>query len=308
MSQKKKNIRLIILLTVLMAITGIVIIAGEESDSIDVEKDLFALEDVATIDEVIIRSEKEQNSLRFINGIWMLNDRYKADPQRVTVLFAILKQNKIRRKVANRQLQKVDSALQSQGVNIRFLSNGVETKEFKVVGFDGLTYFNNGEDSYVVEIPGYKVDLAGIFALDEGGWRNPLVFDINWANLRGVNMIFPERPNDQFNIVYQRRYYTINQLNNVDSTKVTDFLDDVSLLYVNDYLDKQELENLKVDVNQPIASIIVSDVGGNQYSLTLYNEVGDEVIGRVDSTDYALLDFEMVRNVLRPKQYFVERE
>ncbi|MEO0554414.1 MAG: hypothetical protein AAF149_14500 [Bacteroidota bacterium] len=309
MSQRKKNIRLILVWLVLVLVTALVLLTRGDRNRINVARDLFAVEDVSKVDQVVITTPDQENDLRFLNGIWTLNNKYKADPQRVTVLFAILKQNKIRRKAASRKIASLDSAKQGGGISVKFLSTGRVVKGFDIIDLDGLTYFNDGGESYVVEIPGYRVDLGGIFKLDEGGWRNPLVFDLNWANLQEVNMIFPERPKDQFDVVYRRRYYTIKQLETADSTKLTDFLDNVSLLYVNDYLDKDELANYKIDIRSPKASIIVSDVGGNKHSLTIYNEQegSNTVLGEIDSTDYALFDFNMIRKALRPKQYFSEQ-
>ncbi|MEM9858553.1 MAG: DUF4340 domain-containing protein [Bacteroidota bacterium] len=306
MSQPKKNIILAVTWIVLVLATILAANLQQDDNRIDVAKDIFSVNDVAAIDKVTLTGVAEKNTLSFANGTWMLNATYKADPQRVTVLFAILKQNKIRRKAANSLAEKLDSLLATDGISVRFMTGNQLTKAFIVVGFDGLTYFNDGKESYVVEIPGYRVDLAGIFKLNEGGWRNPLVFDINWANLQKVEMIFPERPNEQFEVVYKRRYYTINDMLEVDSTKLTNFLDDVSLLYANDYLKKNDLKSYRSDTLNPKATIVISDVGNNQHSLTIYNELpeSDLVLGLIDSTDYATFDFNMIRKVLRPKKYF----
>ncbi len=306
MNQRTKNIRLIIVWLVLLLVTIAAFVFDEQGDQISVPRDVFAVEDVSTIDEVVFSSSGFSNRLIFTNGQWVVNDTYKADPQRVTVLFAILKQNKVRRKVSASKKSEVDSIMKGQGIEIKFLESGSVTKQFNVVGKDGLTYFSDDRDTYIMEIPGYRVDLAGIFQLDEGGWRNPLVFDINWANLQEVNMLFPGRERDQFDVVYKRRYYTIKQLPDVDSTKLTNFLDDVSLLFVNDYLDDDELKAYKDLTREPMATIIVKDVGSNYHTLTIYQEIEgeDQIIGSIDSTDYGVFDFEMIRKILRPKRYF----
>ncbi|MEM7108473.1 MAG: hypothetical protein AAF519_09630 [Bacteroidota bacterium] len=308
MSQRRKNITLLVTWLALVVVTAVVIALQESNDRIDVTRDLFAVEDVNTIDQVVLSGE-EVNTLDFVNGNWMLNDKYKADLQRVTVLFAILKQNRIRRKAANKLTAVLDSAFQVGGIKVQFLASGRSVIEFQVLGLNGLTYFSDGNENYVVEIPGYRVDLAGIFELDQGGWRNPLVFDINWANLKEVNMIFPGRPAEAFDVVYRRRLLTIRDTQSVDSTKLTDFLDNVSLLYVKDYLSEKEAIDSGLDTIDLKASIFVSDVGNKQHTLSIYNssKEEDEVFGWIDSTDYAIFDFNMVRKVLRPKTYFLKK-
>ncbi len=313
MSQRKKNIRLLIIWMILVVTTVLVYFAGGPSDRLSIPRDLFALQNVSAIDQVQLVSTSQQNTLEFSGGGWTVNGRYKADPQRITVLFAILKQNKVRRRVAKNRTAEVDSLMTVSGVEVRFLADKETRKAFSVTGNpdSGLSYFREeGGESYVVEIPGYRVNLAGIFELDENGWRDPLVFDLNWANLQEVNMLYPGREDSGFDVIFQDRHLSIRQLPQSDSTKLTDFMEDLSLLYVNDYLHQEELNNWQDQLRTTQATIIVTDVGGNDHTVEFFDTPGDNelIIGRIDSSGYALFDFGKVRKILRPRHFFEVRE
>ncbi|TRX52003.1 DUF4340 domain-containing protein [Fulvivirga sp. M361] len=310
MTQKQKNIRLLATWIVLLVVTVSIYLLDSSQDRLTVSRDLFAMNDPSGINKVVLSSPKERNVLVFGGNQWQLNGRYTADPQRVTVLFAILKQNKVRRMVARNKEDEIDSLMQAAGVNVKFLQGENVLKQFDVVSSkDGsLTYFSQGKERYVVEIPGYRVNLGGIFSLDQNGWRNPLVFDVSWSNLQEVKVIYPQEEQNSFDIVYDNHYYAIQQLSRTDSVKLTDFLDDVSLLLVEDYLRSEELEGNVSGL--PLATLLVNTLGDITHSVEFLRggTNDDKIIGRIDSLDYALFDYESVRKLLRPKRYFMPEE
>lgn len=198
---------------------------------------------------------------------------------------------------------------------MRFYERDQLVREFYVWGGNDnhLTYVANAPDeqAYIVEIPGYRSFLAGIFQLDVNGWRNPIVFDINWANLSAVQVMYPEQPESGFHVIYDDPFYKIEEISHTDSLKLTDFLDDLSLLYVNDYLNKVEQQEQKDIINTvPQASIKVEDVGKNIHTLEIYQALPEkkEILGRVDSVDYAVFDLATIRKIMRPRTFFEEKE
>jgi hypothetical protein len=306
--QRKKNIRLIIVLTVLIAVTIITyFIQGNDGNS-SIDKTLFVYENTNEVDQVTIESQGVKVDLSFGNNQWTVNEKYKADPQRISVLFAILKQVSVRRKVAKSQEEQITGRFATQGVTVSLFEQGQKVKQFQVLGEEakGLSYMAHSEsdEKYLVEIPGYKSYLAGLFELDANGWRNPLVFDINWANLVSVKADYLGKEANGFTIEFDDRDYGIAGMQ-ADSMKLTDYLDDVSLLYVNDYLSADEVKEYNELTSAPQAQITIKDVGRNNYSLTIFDKVqnGDYLI-LVDSLDYALMQEGLINRVTKPKQYF----
>ncbi len=303
--QKKRNIRLLIILSVLVVVTVMTALLIQPKDQLGVDRDLFSYENTVSVDRVIIDGS---GSIELtVNGnTWLVNNSYGADPQRINVLFAILKQVKIRRKVADRQEESINKLFENQGVLIKFMDGEEVQKSFEVVGDESasLTYMRLGEEAiYLVEIPGYRSYLAGIFQLDQNGWRNPLVFDLNWANLAYVDVRYTEKEDTGFSISFDNRRLKLNELASSDSLKLGNYIDDVSLLYVNDYLNSDEITSYQNQESR--AAIVINDIASNHYVLQIYDEVNDdEYLVRIDSAHYGLMDKQLVRRVTKPRSYF----
>ncbi|UII32532.1 DUF4340 domain-containing protein [Fulvivirga ulvae] len=313
--QKKRNIKLIFILVALMLSAVSAYFVTRPADKLKVSRDIFSYDDPQAIDKVVFSGASGQHQLTFDGSNWKVGEVHKADPQRVSVLFAILKQMRVRRKVSRQQSDDIAERLREAGTKVTFFEGAGEVHEFYVWGDkdSGLTYLADTPESqaYIVEIPGYRSFLAGIYQLDKNGWRDPLVFTLNWSNLSDVHVIYPGNEELGFTVEYADRFYAIAEIPQTDSVKLTDFLDDVSLLFVNDFLNKNEQQQYSEIINdQPQALFKVEDVGKNVYTLEIYGMLpgGKEIIGRIDSTDYAVFDVAKVRKIMRPKSYFIKKE
>lgn len=306
MRQKQKNIRLLMVLAILVVITGAVWLTDGVSNTLDVPRNVFSYPETETIDRAIVGGD----TLTYTGTYWQVNGKYKADPQRVQVLFAIASQIQVRRKASRAQLDSLNDLLTRRGVQVELYSGDNLMKSYQVWGDAqrGMTWMRNeeSEDPYLMEIPGYRSYLGGIFELDENSWRYPIIFDINWQNLQGVEVRYPIREAESFEVSYEDGYYQISTLEATDSTKLTDFLDNLSLLYVNDFLFEDEMAEYDSLMENQQAHIVIQDVGKNNYVLDIYEKVPgrDEILIRVDSSDYGLAEFQRVKTLLKPRSFF----
>ncbi|MEQ8927217.1 MAG: hypothetical protein RLO81_15455 [Fulvivirga sp.] len=303
--QKKKNIRLLILLVTAIIVTVITYVLVQPKSGISLDKSLFSYGQTVDLNKVVFDSNPDV-TLEFSRNTWLVNSSYSADPQRINVLFAILSQVSVRREVASNELAGVDSLMNTKGTQVKFYSDNNMVKSFYVVGDEGraVTYMSEDKQTYyLVEIPGYKSYLAGIFLLDVNGWRNPLVFDLNWANLANVQVSYPQNPGNNLAITFNERSLSLVGMSNADSSKLTDLIDDISLMYVNDYLFESEVvDSLTTELN---AKISVSDIARNTYTLEVYGQnSSQQYLVRKDSLHYALMEPNLVRRVTKPKSYF----
>lgn len=305
--QKKKNIRLIIILLSLVVVLVASSFFDNKPSRLDVPRNLFEVANTNNINTVKFVSKTGQNELQFANNQWRINKNYNADPQRVTVLFSVLKQVKVRKKVSKLQTALVDSLLQTSGVKVQFYAGNELAKEFTVAGEEdkSISYFNDGEDSYIVQIPGYNVYIANIFNLDENGWRDPLVVNMDWINLNSVSVLYPAKPEEEFKVSFINRDYVMEGIDQPDSLKVTDFLDDVSRLFVNDYLFEEELKEYGTPLEKKQATVVVNDVADNNYTIEFFDKVkDDQMVIRIDSGQFALISYSKARKILKPKSFF----
>ncbi|ELR69649.1 hypothetical protein C900_04874 [Fulvivirga imtechensis AK7] len=290
-------------------------LATRPEDKLKISRSIFAYENPSAINRVTFTGNNDTVELIYNGRQWKVNGQYEADPQRISVLFAILKQMRVRRRVAKQQQGVIVERFKNDGMEVAFFEGDDKVHDFYVYGEEEsrLTYVAESPESpaYIVEIPGYRSYLAGIYQLDKNGWRNPVAFDINWANLQSVKVIYPGREENSFDVVYGNSFYKISQLTATDTTKLTDFLDDVSLLYVNDYLNEDEEEQYSQIIKAiPQASVQVTDVAGRIHTLEVYDVLPDnrQIMGRIDSTDYVILNLNETRKILRPKSFFEKKK
>ncbi|MEO1049972.1 MAG: DUF4340 domain-containing protein [Bacteroidota bacterium] len=311
--QRKKNIRLTVVLIILVTITAFVYYNDEDGNSLDIEKDAFALsaDESAVVDRIVLKGKNTTNTLQVVDRKWTLNDQYLADQNMVQVLFAIFQQVKVRRKVASNQETVVSDALDQSGVAIEIYGNGEVIKKFRATGNqqNTLTYFENeDEEAYVVNIPGYNYYVFGVFQSGENELRDRIVFRLNWANLEELKLDHRDQDKDDFSVVVGQTYFEIGGLVETDTSKLNDFMDDISYLYIDQYLNAGENPAYDSLVqNQPLVSITAKDVGGNTRHIDFYERLkGDPyILTRIDSSQMALIPHKRASNLYRQKGHFL---
>lgn len=309
--QEKKNKRLVILFCALCCMTAVIYYLGRNDGTLDIDKNIFKDYDLTKIDHVVMESKKGRVELKFNGARWELNNQFDADPSMVQVLFATLQQAEPKRLLATTIQDSVSNMLKKEGVKITLNSGGNVESVFYTGGNAQKTqaYFcaeNGKPKSYLVTIPGYRVYVSGIFELKENDWKNKYVFGFNWRNFQKLETRFPQKPSDNFVVAMNDNYFNVQGVLSVDTAKLNTYLDDVSLLTVEDYIDN-ELFPDTLSKPSPNMIITVNDIGQRTYSLELYNPLekyGQKIPGLIGGVQWALFDPEKVRNLYRPKSFF----
>src|SRR6185369_1823096 len=78
---------------------------------------------------VLLESTKGKTDLKFNGTKWMVNEKYEADCQMITVLFATLKQTIAKRQVATHSQDSLKKEISSSGVKISCFEAGSLSKE-----------------------------------------------------------------------------------------------------------------------------------------------------------------------------------
>lgn len=310
--QEKKNKKLLALLIGLIVTTTLVILFEPSRQGAGVDKDLFRADDLNAIDRVVLESMDDTLELTFNGTNWRVNNIYNADRNMVTVLFATLKQAEPWRPVSESMRDSLRKEIEKKGVKVSLFRREDPVKTFFAGGNTAKTqaWFMDPASGniYLMAIPGYRVYVSGIFELQENGWRDKLVFDLNWRNFKGMKVEFPNKPADNFTVVpNDLTQFNIQELPQTDTAKLFTFLDEVSLLTVDEYVAgprKDSLSNLK-----PTMTITIEDIAGRLYILSLL-EGGNErrVPGLIQGKDVAYFDQRKARALLRPRGYFSGRK
>lgn len=303
--QKIKNIRLLIILgaLVVMTIATYFLLNRKRGHQLIDDALMFSMVDVSEIDSVSIYGESDTTRLHFNHGEWIVNDEFSADPQKLTVLFAILNQVRAKRTVADAVKEQVDSIFNTSGRKVEFYEGSSLVKEFFVAGHpeSGTSYFRKGDKSYIVTIPGYRSYLSALFLMRDSGWRGKLIFEeVSWNNLEKVEINYPEKPG--FSIVPSENFYTIQGQQVSDSLKILDYLDRVSLLMADNFLEGDEVE---APDTLPLIKIAVSDIRKRPFELSVFPAKNNSYhLALKDSVYWLHISKDKIEPLVKDRSYF----
>lgn len=307
--QERRNKRLAALLIFLLGITAFVFWFGKEDTGHSVDPAIFKQYDLGTIDEIALESPSEKIVLKYEGARWKVNGTFNANSQMIEVLFATLQQAEAKRPVAMSARDSIAGILKQRGVKVSLSSAG----ETKAVFFAGgnqsksQSYFlqENGTVPYVVTIPGYRVYVSGIFELSQTDWRDKYIFGFNWRNFQRLKTTFPKNPSSDFEIEMDDGLPVMKGMQEVDTTKLNNFLDDVSLLTADDFSRSNPPSDSLVKI-VPLVTFSVSDVAGRTYDLQLY-PLSDKSIhysGLINGTQWARFHKKKISPILSGRSSF----
>lgn len=308
--QETRNKRQLILLVVLVVATLLVFWWVQPENRIEIDQQVFQVPDLKSISKVELLTDTSSVVLSFNGSRWEVNGS-DADGNMINVLFATLQQARPRRMVARVNRDSIFRQLEKSGVQVRLYEGNSLRKTFIAGGNAAKTqaFFADpaSGDVYVMTIPGYRVYVSGIFELGESGWWNKLVFDFNWANFRSLKADFPKNPSDNFIVSGTRGGFGVEGLVQTDTAKLNTFLDEVSLLTVDQYLSEPKLED-SLRQATPSMRIRVTDIGNRSYALDLFvPEPPRRVSGVIGDARVAIFGRRKIRTLLRPKSYFIKK-
>lgn len=308
MSQEKKNKALV------ASLGGLIVLAVAlffyQSDSQEVDKNIFKVQDLSSVDRVTLSSATEEVELSFSGSKWLVNKNQEADEQLITVLFATLQQAEPKRQVANNLKDSITSMLLKEGVKLNLYQENALVKSFYAGGNAAKTeayFLDNDLGPYIMTIPGYRVYVSGVFELTANGWRDRRVFNFNWRNFKKLETEFSRQPNQNFSISDQGAGFDLVNSPPSDTTKLNDYLDAVSLLMAKEYLTPGLIPAYdSLLQTTPIATIRVYDLGDNTMTLDLYPPIEDDqdALGRLNAADPVLFSRSQVIPILKTRDYF----
>lgn len=270
---------------------------------------LFNNFDVKSIDGVVLQSGNDTVNLSFDGSRWVVNDRYTADAAMVEVLFATILQAVPKRPVPAARQDSIAQQLRQSGTSVALSTAGSTLMEFHAGGNAGKTqayFLKKGDNTpYVMAIPGYRVYVSGIFELNESGWRDKRIFAFNWRlNFQQLETSFPASRGDDFRVTLKDQLLTVEGVPVVDSTRLNQYLNEVSQLAADEFVDPSKtLDSLRK--TPPVLAIVVRDVG-RTYSLTFFRYIDSQgrVAALVNGNQWALFPRQALMALSRPRRYF----
>lgn len=301
----RQNKQLAITLGILLILSaGLLWFSREESRPV-VDREAFVVVETEKVNRVILSRATDTVTLVYDGTRWTANGR-EADVQMIKVLMATLRQAEPHRPVAARLVDTVKAQLARRGTRVSVEQNDGQARTFVVGGNRSKTeawFMKEGEaQPYLMIIPGYRVYVSGIFEVDAAGWRNKRIFDFNWRNFKSLTAAYPKEPASGFTVEMKQRYFGIRGLEAVDTTRLNDYLDAVSLLLAKRFVKDEGAPGL----GEPVARIDIRDIADRSYSLELFAPAGQdsEAFGRLSDGQVVAFDRADVAAIVRRKGWF----
>ncbi|HEY8938510.1 MAG TPA: DUF4340 domain-containing protein [Cyclobacteriaceae bacterium] len=310
--QEKKNIRLLISLVILIALTSVVYWFSQEKSTVEIDRTIFRVEDFKAVDEVTFESKGKTITLKFDGTRWRVNGLYDADRHLVDVLFATLQQAEPKRPVAASIKDSISNVILHNGVKVSLKASGKDLKVFYAGGNLSKTqaYFLNTNDPYIMVIPGYRVYASGILELDENGWRDKRIFNFSWRNFKEFTAQFPTQPKQNFRAAYFNNFFGVEGLAESDTIKLNAFMDGMMRLAADNFV--KEGQSPRYDSlakTTPAMIIEVKDIADRKYPLIIFNPIRKDpyVLGLLGNKEAVLFQHDQIAPLVRGKDYFIKK-
>jgi hypothetical protein len=309
--QEKKNIRLLVSLVVLIGLCVVFIFFGSSKNTVDVDKELFRVEDQTQVNKVVMESKQGNIELKFDGSKWLINNSFEADRQMVKVFFATILQAEPKRLMAEGIQDSVSNFLVNNGIHVTLFEDETLVKDFWVSGNERKTetYFQLAQTKipYLITIPGYRVYVASIFELTASEWRDKRIFNFNWQNFKSLKAHFPQQANqDDFTVSFANQLFGINEVAVADTTKLSNYLESVFNLQADQFPTNIPGKYDSLLKTVPVYSIKIMDIANRAYQLEVFPPLkGEQVIlGRVNADLPAYFNPKQIAQIVRKRSYF----
>lgn len=306
--QKQKNTRLLLALCAVLILISLLPYLDNKSEGLAIDKKQFTLNQQTVITDVVLSSKSGINKLSYLNGEWVVNDKYELDPNMRDVFFSVLSQLEIRREVSQSQNDSLINLITSKGIEVSVLNNRELVKNYWIWGNKDsqMSFLMDEEQAYVVHIPGYKSYVAGIFEVPEGDWRTRRVFTALFTNLNTLKI---EYPDDDIEFRYKDRFFEITDIR-ADSTQLISSLENLLFLQTDQYLQPSEYPTYipdDIESKPPFASISATKLAGSKEEVKLFYTKNESnfYLGITSDSSYCLFNKNRLKKIIVKKADFL---
>lgn len=317
MSQKHKNITLIIIIG-LLVVSSIVLglMKGTTSNTIK-NKTLFSVQDTSKIDQISIKSATEIILLKKVDGNWMLNEKYKAEQNIVKILLSIFKDAEVTRSVPKSQQMEITGFIKDNGFIVNISGNDETLNTFYSSGNENKTVSYmmsiDNDQPYIISIPGYGSYVAGIFEIPSNDWRDRLILSTNWRTLQKLKINYTEFPEYDFTIKFNFNFLSVEGVEKLDTARMMAFIDEFNYLQTDRYLVKGQNERYDSLLLTPATvSLSIEDINSaNSRNISFFPLLVDDpmMLGFVNEDEQMVLfEAQRIQQLFAVKSDFEKQE
>lgn len=279
----KKNLPLIIIVAVLIAILAFLRLKQTNSSYNQAE---FNIADVNTIGSIELSDKNGgKTTLNLTKEGWKVDDTILAEKNKIIILLETINRLEIELPVSDTMRSRAIEDLRMFGTKVLikdndgdeiktiYVGNSTPNGNYMILSQDGKV----GDQPFLVKLPGMQqIDLKHRFIANSSQWYSTEVFAVKADKLKEVKIEFTEYPNFSFIMTKDEQLIQINPL--VDSVKIDKPLNREHILqFLLEFEQKHFESRIKEDsfikiikTLKPHSKIEVTDVFDKKKSIILY--------------------------------------
>lgn len=308
-----KNYKLLILFIGLTTVSLILSLTSGVKSRSNFRVDLFSVADTSQIQSIKIESKQLVDIKRTDGGGWRINDTYGINRNLKNVLLAVLNQINVRRPVS--QIQQEEIAEQLRTSTKITIEQEERTIEFYAGGNAARTQsylmHANDDQPYIVEIPGYRNYISGIFDLTVMQWRERTLFNTPWRSLQNLTVRYSANSNNDVNIYFEEDFFMIDRVNSMDTLALMTYLNKYEFLEANEFISTGFSATYdSLATTTPLAVIELYEINRDKnQSLSIFPKLENDnyVLTSNKDGELSLIDFARIRQLLlRPEDFQIQ--
>mgnify|MGYP000097273297 CR=1 FL=1 len=311
MDQKKKNMRLLIVLAFLVLVSlALKFFPSNQKTTIENYAE-FQIEDTAAVNKITIKSDQLDNVLLRTDSGWVINGSHKADENIMMVLLSVMKKVEIVRSVGTTQEHDISEQLDNEGILAQFYEGSELVQSFTAGANENQTmsiFQSKDDEYYVVQIPGYESFITGIFQISAIDWRNRLLVSVGPTTLNAMGIEYFQEPEESYEIEIEGNFPSIDGIENLDTLALMDYLDQFQYFQADQFIEPHsEPVYDSLSATQPWVKFTFDNfnlTGGP--SITFFPQIkGDAfILGITRENQWALFSYNRISAIFKKKSAF----
>jgi len=302
----KKN-RLIIIITIVLAIIALLFILTNSRNTFKGEIRNFAVQDTSSISKIFM-TDKANNQVtlsREQSANWKLNDKFSARKDAVNILLKTLLQVSVLEPVSKASHNSVIKRLAANSVKIEIYKHVYRINIFnwiklfphekltKTYYIGGATQNNIGtymlmEHSsvpFITYIPGFRGFISIRYSALEADWRDHTIFNQRFSEIRSVKLEFPENPRQSYVVINNdNKTFSLSSMinnkhiENFDTLKVLDYFTSFDNIKFEALLNNINIAAKDSIINsQPFHILTLTNTSGEEITVKTFHKYSSEV-------------------------------
>jgi hypothetical protein len=277
---------LIAIVLIAIAVAIYFLLNREKYSSVEQAEIEFAIEDAAAVTRIELRNrDNKKVVLDKKEGLWWVNEQYPAfDPVMDKFFKRVLTKIQVMGPVAQAAKENIIREMIGHAIQVKIFAGSHLIRSYYVGGSDPLqkgTYMwiEGAETPYVVHVPGNTGYLTPYYHLIEEDWYSRSIFDFDRNEIRSVNVVYRDKPEESFFLERKDSTYKISpaiageRMNQIVAKSYFSLFKFKNFEGFPDYLSQESKDS--IGESKPFVSLELRPVKGPLIVLRAYKKGGE---------------------------------